>query len=163
MAKYKKMISLGFVLKDIGPNQMAYTCISNANKWLEDNYGIAPVIFFEEVAVPCIEPDFARYNIHSVSHYYGYLVYTDIDSFFSTKSISPSKKLFYIYDINTLFKDDRFGKILNDNNVIKIFRCSDYLKKIKSLGFKLNDNIVADFNIDDIMKAINNEETRNSK
>lgn len=163
MAKYKKIISLGFVIKDIGPNQMAYTCITNANKWLENNYGVAPVLFFEEVATPCIEPDFARYNIHSTCHYYDYLVYTDIDSFYSTKKISPSKKLFYVYDLNILFKDKRFGKILNDTSIIKIFRSIDYVNKIKSLGFKVNDNIVVDFNIDDIIKVIKNEEARNCK
>jgi hypothetical protein len=154
VAKYKKTVPIGFIIKDLGPNQQSYTCISNTNSWLDKNYGVDPVLFFEEVSVPCVEPKFARYNIYDTSNYYGYLVCTYIDGFFNIKNAVTSKKILYVYDLNTCLKDERFGQILDNKDVIKIFRCEDYLKKIRSLGFKTNDNIVQDFNIDQILKVI---------
>jgi len=162
MAKYKKMTSIAFAIKDLGPNQIAYTCITNLNKWIENNYGVDPVLFFEEIAVPCVEPNCARYHTYNTCQYYGNLIYTDIDTLYNTYKICPAKKIFYIYDIAKNLKDDRFGTLLNDKNIIKIFRTKDYYNKIKSLGFKLDDNIVIDFNIDDIIKVIKNEEARNN-
>lgn len=154
MAKIKKLIPVGFVIKDLGPNQLSYTCITNLNKWLDENYGIDPVLFFEEIAVPCIEPKCARYNIYDTSNYSGTLICTYIDALSNTKNAVTSRKIFYVYDLPSLMKDERFFKLLNDNKILKIFRCQDYFDKIAKLGFKLKPYIVDDFNINQILQVI---------
>lgn len=148
LKKCKNLIQIGFVLQDLGPNQLAYTCISSINKYLDNNYGIDPVLFFQEQSMPCLQPKCARYNVYDTSYYYGNLITTTIDTTVNTRNARVCQKFYYIYELEYLKNKEnkvKFDTIMNDNTIVKFTRCLDFLQQLRNDGYEINGTIVNDF------------------
>lgn len=157
LRKCKNLISVGFVVSDLGPNQIAYTCMSSISKYLDDNYGIDPVLFFEEQSMPCLPPKCARYNIYDTSYYYGNLITTNIKTTLSATNAKLCKKFYYIYDLEYLRNEENkknFDIIMSDNTIVKFTRCLDFLKQLRNDGYNINGTIVNDFDLKSIHNII---------
>lgn len=92
-------MKIGFVLNNLGPNQLAFDLIRSANEALKDP-GLDVVLFYEESRRPCLTPHFAIMPAVESWGYDGVLVATDRST---ARKVIPSpaasKKYFLVYDL----------------------------------------------------------------
>ena len=149
--------NIGFLLDDIAPSQVAYSCIFNSNQYLAKNNDLTVCLFYDNMTYPCTYPLFPRFHSRDCVGFDGLLVSTSLESSNFLKQNHRAKKVFYIQDIE--WERARGQKldlsILYDESIIKICRSKDHLEYIKSgckdktfkTPINLVDTIVSDFDI----------------
>lgn len=153
----KGRTQIGIVMNDIGANQLAYTFITNTNEWQKDNFGIDFCIFTQEYASPCIEPNFARFNIFDSSYFGGHLITTSAQTFLNTQNAVKSKRYFYVNYLEYLrdeSKKDLYKEIMHDDSVVKILRSKDYADPLGISTKKYH--VLEDFNIKQLISIVQN-------
>ncbi len=152
---------IGFVISNLASAQIPYVCISSSNQWLSNNISANISIFYEDTYVPCIAPEFSRFHIKDTALFKGHLINTSLKTLLSTKNAHRCKRYYYINDlefIRTNEYNDVLESIIKDDNIVKFTRCKDYYSYLTNNGWKINDIIVKDFNINKILEIINNNE-----
>lgn len=96
-------MKLGVLLDNLGPTQLAYYLIRNANALLAAEPLSDVLAFYEHLVKPCAPPHFATMQTSEVWGFDGVAVATS----FATAQLllhcpTPSKKLFYVWDIEWL-------------------------------------------------------------
>ncbi len=150
---------IGFIFNDFTATQAAYTFITNTNHWLKENFGSSICAFYEENSYPCVPILFPRFGTSEISSFQGHIISTSFETTKTLLGANRAKKYYYIDDIEYIrpwFKDKSlFDKILNDNNIIKLFRAEDHYNKFVEDGYKIQKRIVVDYDINTILKVIN--------
>jgi hypothetical protein len=87
---------IGFVLRDLGPSQLAYALIRELNA----ASGCDPYVFWEEPRRPCVTPRFACMPVVDAWSFDGPLVATTLSTANKVRAIpAASPKLFYVWDL----------------------------------------------------------------
>ena len=95
------MNSIGFIVPNLGPNQLAYQAILVANKLSRADYDIS--FFFHERLQPCTDLLVASMHISEIHGYHGVLVSTNLETTkYSLNVINDIPRIFYINDIEWL-------------------------------------------------------------
>ena len=143
---YKKKI--GILVDNLGGNQIAYSLIRNVNEYLKDNIDTDIIAFFDNLAAPCIDLNFASMQLSEAYGFDGIVISTNIST--TEKMLrfpSPKRKLYYLYDLDWVLQENKSFEHLKTiylNNNIELFSngatYNNLIKKIwKEPVFILND------------------------
>jgi hypothetical protein len=151
---------VGFAIDSLAAGQISFTCVENTNKWLASNFGVNFSIFYEQNALPCVSPQFARFHIRDAIGFEGDLIATSYNTLKSIKGATRSKRYYYINDIEwwrPWFKDsiNEIKALSQDDSIVKFCRSQDHRDRLLDMGFEVSPIIVEDFNIDKILEIIN--------
>ena len=100
-------------------------------------------------------------NTTELPYFDGTLIATSISTCLTAiKSISPSKKIFYVWDLewmrNTGRNYEHSIQAFIDKSVVLVARSESHAKAIKNYCNKTPSCIAEDFNIEKMMEVINN-------
>ncbi len=93
------MNKVGFLLKDIGNNQLAYDLVTSINRMSKDKkHDYTFTLFTENVETPSVNPKCPVMNAAEIWSYDGTVVATSMATAVKLiKSIGPKKKYLYVY------------------------------------------------------------------
>ena len=152
-------MQLGVLLDSIGSNQKGIMTTLSLNK-LEtlDEYWDA-IVFYLEFSDVLIKPNFALMNMSELYGFKGVGIATDLrTSEILEKSFGPSKKFFYIWDLEwTMIQQDfkRISNIYLHPEIELIARSNDHAKEITNC-WKKPYAIVENFQYERIIEVITN-------
>lgn len=93
-------MKLGFIVNNLGPSQLAYYLVKNLNDMVANRPELDAVIFYENVAKPCLQPRFAAMQALEAWGYNGVVTATTLSSAERLLSCpSPARKFFYVWDL----------------------------------------------------------------
>ena len=155
MQKHKKIAVL---LESLTSSQLSYCAIKNINEHLEKGDSDF-VALFENGGPTIIQPQFAVMPVNELWSFDGVAIATNVSTAMSlSKSFSPIKKLFYVWDLEwtrvTGRDYENIVKPFLDKNLILIARSEDHAKAIENYCNRKGDHIVEDFNIEQLIKVI---------
>lgn len=155
MQKHKKIAVL---LESLTSSQLSYCAIKNINEHLEDSDNDF-VALFENGGPTIIQPQFAVMPVNELWSFDGVAIATNVSTAMSlSKSFSPIKKLFYVWDLEWARATGRdyenLIKPFLDKDLILIARSEDHAKAIENYCNRKVDHIVEDFNIEQLIKVI---------
>lgn len=105
---------LGIIVNNLGPNQLAYYLINTGNKFVNDGEKDL-TLFFHDLMPECANPLFGIMNLAEVYSYNGPVVATNINN--ASRLLEypgPSKKVFYVWDLEWLRMPNKQYEQLND-------------------------------------------------
>ena len=160
--KESKM-KIGLILENTSSSQLAFFAISNMNKFASDNYEDDLVLFFENAVPHVIQPSFACMNSSEIWNFDGVLVSTSVsNTLLSVSAIAPKKRYFYVWDLEWTRprgKNYEYNiSAYSDKDVSLIARSDDHAKAIKNYCNRDVCGIVSNFNLNQLMDVINNEQ-----
>lgn len=156
-------MNIGISVHDLIPSQLSYFLTKNINDKCSDSIEHDFVIFFENLSGKIIEPNFGMMNTTEVWSFQGHLITTSISTTMTAiKSMSPAKKYFYVWDLEWL-RD--LGKNFEynipafiDEDINLIARSKTHARAIKNYCNRDVVGIVEDFNLDQLIGAIEQNE-----
>jgi hypothetical protein len=149
---------VGFAVEDLCSSQTAYTLVYNCNEYLRKDYKLNLSIFYQEQWFPSLKPEFAQYHIAEAVAFSGHLIATSVNTAFSIKNATRSKRYYYIYDLENLrpsCNQEYWDLVMNDDQIVKFTRSEDYLEYLRLAGYDVNPVVVPSFDIDKILEIIN--------
>lgn len=93
-------MKLGFCVRDLGPSQLSYCLVKNANALLRDRPTLDIIAFFETPTPACLPANFAQMPLSEGWGYDGVMVATTFGT--AKKLLSfpgPLAKCFYVWDL----------------------------------------------------------------
>lgn len=154
--KIDKHLAIGFILNNLGRNQVAYTCISAINRYNNDSFGLNLNIFFKEQETPCINPVCGRFHARDSLLFNGHLIATDLENVKILNGVHLSHKYFYINNLPSILNNKHLSDpILKDKTITKFCRSKDYRDELLKLQYDISDCVVEDFNMNQILELIN--------
>ena len=156
-------MKLGTLIEDTSANQLSYYVIRNLNLATSDNEDEDFVVFFENATPNVIQPAFAVMNSSEIWNFDGVLVSTSVsNTLLSVSAIAPKKRYFYVWDLEWTRprgKDYEYNiSAYSDKDVSLIARSDDHAKAIKNYCNRDVCGIVSNFNLNQLMDVINNEQ-----
>ena len=156
-------MKIGISVNDLIPSQLSYYLTKNINEKCSDSVDHDFVIFFENLSGKITEPNFGMMNTTEIWSFQGHLITTSISTTLTAiKSMSPSEKYFYVWDLEWL--RDR-GKNFEynipafiDKDIKLIARSETHAKAIKNYCNRDVIGIVEDFNLDQLIGVIKENE-----
>ena len=101
-------MSIGILLNNVGPGQLAYYSIRAINHWVKANPRSEVVLFYSNMTPSCLSANCAIMHYKEAYSYDGTVISTDLES--SLKLLSfpgPKRKLFYVCDLEWLRQKPR--------------------------------------------------------
>ena len=96
-------MKLGVLLRDLGPTQLAFHFIQNANRWLVDHPRDDIIAFVERHIQPVIRPNFAQMPLLEAYQYDGVVIATNLATAAKLAHFpGPSARAFYSWDLEWL-------------------------------------------------------------
>ena len=150
---------IGFLIEATSASQLSFNLIKNINNYIEDNGGDF-VVFFEVSTSNILTPNFALMSVNEIWSFEGSLIATNVSTAISMrKCFAPKNKLFYVWDLEWTRqhgKDFEFiVQAFTDPNIKLIARSEEHAKAIKNYCNRDVENIVNDFNLEKIVRIIN--------
>ncbi len=150
-------MTVGFVTQKLGTSQLAYKLCETANGLITED-DIDAIVFHDEWDLVPIPPRFMMLQKQHMWSYEGVLIATDIRSAEQViKSPGPSKKYFYIWNLEWLymtgFKNARLSQVYQHPQLELIVR-SKYHYDLVSQCWKTPSFIIEDFNKNEFAKII---------
>lgn len=142
------MKKVGVCIQDLGPSQLAYDFIRNANQTLQNRYDLSIFAFYENLTRCVMGPSFGTFNLTEVFGFDGVLITTSLILTHQTlKFPRPSKRIYYVNDIEWgKGIPVEFCQSVFRSGVELVARCEDYAKLVEN-----NFNVpckVSDFNVE---------------
>lgn len=153
----KGIKQIALLIDNLGPSQTAVSTIIETNDLIEKTAAVCPSIYYLQSYRPCIESKAAKFNSVNISSFVGDAIALDLSSLQSLDRAVRSRKYWYITDICFLFDGtfSQYEKYLLDDNIIKFTRSNDYLVELLKRGYKIDDTIIDDFNLETILEVLN--------
>ena len=156
-------MNIGILVRDLVPSQLSYFLIKNVNQKCSESVDHDFVVFFENLSGKIIEPNFGMMNTTEVWSFEGHLITTTISTTLTAiKSMSPSQKYFYVWDLEwlrDLGKNFEYNiKAFIDEDINLIARSETHAKAIKNYCNRDVVGIVDDFNLEELIGVIKNNE-----
>lgn len=153
------MFKLGIYLDNLGINQLAYSVITNTNKFLERNYKFDITIFYEDAVRTILPCNFSTMPSLELFGYRGTVIATSIDTAKNLISIPSIKnKFFYVYEIEWLTalnkNAEKILEIYKDEN-LKLISRSECYKQLLEKMWQKDVKIADDFDIERILEIVN--------
>ena len=154
-----KSNQIGFIVDDVSASQLSFNLIKNINEYSKDSHDDF-VVFFENSTSSILNPNFSLMSSSEIWSFDGCLFATNISTAMSMrKCFAPKKKLFYVWDLEWTRRHGRdfeFAiQIFSDLNIELIARSNDHAKAIENYCNRKVKNIVSDFNIEKLVRIIN--------
>jgi hypothetical protein len=103
-------MNTGFLVNNLGSNQLAYYLIRNINQYLDRENPTDIIIFYEQLTRPCFIPNCAVMYTQEAWSYDGVVIATNLST--AEKLLrfpSPKKKYFYVWDLEWLRHSGKFS------------------------------------------------------
>ena len=101
----QKHSSVGVVVPNLGPNQLAYFVIKSANKIV--NYDVT--LFYENMALPCMDLKVPMMGINEIWPYRGTLIATSLETAIRiNKVVGSIRRIFYVNDLEWIRNKTNF-------------------------------------------------------
>ena len=154
-----KSKQIGFLVGDVSASQLSFNLIKNINEYSEDSRDDF-VVFFENSTSSILNPNFSLMSLNEIWSFSGYLFATNIATALSMqKCFAPKKKFFYVWDLEWTRphgRDFEYSvQVFLDPNTTLIARSEDHAKAIENYCNRKVKNIVNDFNIEKLVRIIN--------
>jgi hypothetical protein len=149
-------VSLGIILNNYGPNDIAYQVIKAINIYR----GFKDVaLFYENIMRPCITPTTSLVHIYGLSNYSHPVITFDIET---TKTaldtIGPTAYYLYVWNLEWLHKTanyEYYDKVYNDKRINLIVRSKEQEEVLfNNFGVKIA-HIMPKFNLNKILEITN--------
>ena len=103
-----KVTKLGILLNNFCHNQLAYQTLKSVANYYNHN-GTADITLFQEVPIiPIIQPHTAIMFPNEVYEFDGTLVITNLNHIpVAEKAIGPTKKIFYVWDLEWIYMQQK--------------------------------------------------------
>jgi hypothetical protein len=130
-------LRLGIALKDLGPSQLAYYLVRNANRFLAQTSGVDVIAFVAAQASRPLPANFAVMPTYEMWGYDGVVVATDFSSAqLLQSSPAPCRKFFYVWDLEWcrphLYRPYRqWADVYRDKDLTLLARGPDHARAIE--------------------------------
>tara|TARA_R110000765_G_scaffold353664_1_gene443587 strand:- start:421 stop:951 length:531 start_codon:yes stop_codon:yes gene_type:complete len=154
---YKPRKSVGVILDNLGQNQVAFDVMWDIESFLPNSTEV--VIFSQDWNRPVITPPT---GVHHISGLYGYkgkvVAFTPQSVDDCLRCGTTDSILWYIYnphEINTC-PPEFIGKVMSNDNIIKVCRSENHRKLIKNLfpHATIEEKIIENFDIKRLIKVL---------
>jgi hypothetical protein len=146
------VIKIGVVLNDTLLNQQSFLIINQLNA-LVRNPDCDAVLFCENKTPTCIPPEVPIMNVADISKFDGLLIATNLNNAeMVMKCISPSKKIFYVWELEWLRgKQDFERNVATYRRLPLVARSDDHAKAIFNYCNEPVTSVIPLFNIGEII------------
>lgn len=150
---------LGVALRSFSTNQVACDFVENANRFLKEFYKADIVGFFEEEGYFTLEPKFACMHLNELWGFHYPVVATSLNTASDLiKNPSPTKKLFYVYDLEWISFEQkdfvRLAEVYRHSDLEIICRSESHKKIFENCWNRSVKHIIDKFDIDKLLKVI---------
>tara|TARA_R110002020_G_scaffold276503_3_gene491850 strand:- start:2825 stop:3298 length:474 start_codon:yes stop_codon:yes gene_type:complete len=155
----QKNNQVGFLVEDTSSSQLAFNLIKNINRYIQDSNDDF-VAFFENSTPNLLTPNFALMSLNEIWSFEGSLIATSVCTALSMqKCFAPKNKMFYVWDLEWTRESGRdfefIIKAFTDKNTRLIARSKEHAKAIENYCNRSVQYIVSDFNIEKLVRIIN--------
>lgn len=160
-----KIKRIGFLFKDLAPNQLVYQVIKSGNELLKttDHYDLC--VFYRNFSVSVLEANFATMTAYEAFNYSGIMVATDLQSasnIVKWPGPNQNKMYFYVNDLEWIRFRDRmpYEDLANIymNPKLNLIARSDTHKEIIESVWRPVTAVVENGNVFDFVKVVFDEE-----
>lgn len=141
------MRNIGISVPHLGPSQLSTFAILFANKLFKTEFDCT--LFYRDVATHCMQINAGCMTLSEIWGFRGTLITTSLyDTQFALNSISPGKKIFYVWDLEFLRNEKDFMKNMSifRNPYLQIAaRSQSHASVIENYCNRRPDMIVEDF------------------
>src|SRR5207302_338668 len=124
-------MKIGVAVRDLGPSQLNYSLVRQANALLAVNPTLDLTVFYEHHVRPCLPLAFASMLIQEMWSYDGPVVATTLST--AEKALrcpGPPRVLFYQWDLDWLrlgpFRHGRLAQFYREPRLTPLVRCIDH-------------------------------------
>ena len=157
------MVSIAAVVGDISTSQNSFFMIKEFNKLIED-VRFSTSVFFQRPSVPPVKPFFACRGVTYLSSYHGVAIATGMqEAQVLLNSGNASDKYLYVWDLEWIDNPmmfDQAMKIMRDKRLKIIARSESHAVAIDNFCNKKPIGIVSDWNAEQLIRLVKNENDR---
>lgn len=151
-------MNLGFVINNIGPNQLAFDLIHQINLIGRTNVEVSCSLFIQNIIEPCVVPNCAVYNISEIMSFDGVMVATDFDTCEKMlKTTNQALKIFYLWELEWIRNPDKFltyQSILRTKGLVIFSRSEQYAKQLEEYAGVKSHAIQPTLNVAQLIQNI---------
>lgn len=145
-------MKLGIALDNLGHSQLAFYAIRNINALLAEGREHEVVVFYQELATPCITPRFAAMPIQEAFGFDGPLVATSYTTAEAVRGFPSSpRKLWYAWDLDWLRLAQKdygsLARVYRDPRLSVLARSADHAQAIEGVWLRPVAGVVPDFDL----------------
>lgn len=143
---------IGIILNNLGPNQKAYFAIRQANL-LHSKYDIS--LFIENMMPVCADVISPILSLNEIWPFRGTLIATDIEGALRlSKLTNPSRKIFYVYDLEWIRNKTNFIYNVNafqDEKITLVARSAEHASLIERYSNRKVEKINPYFDLEEMI------------
>jgi hypothetical protein len=153
------MQKLGIALANVGPSHLSYRVIRGVNEIMRTSHDTDIILFYEQLAQPCVPPLCSLMHINEVWGFDGQVIATNINTASKlVRSPGPSKKIFYCWDLDWLRiqqkQYEQLHSIYSNPQLQLVARSVDHQKLLVDLWGAKNVPVIEDFELPRLIEMI---------
>jgi hypothetical protein len=156
-----KIKKIGFVLDNLGPNQLAYQLIKSGNILAEQSDKVDVVLFYRNFAPIVTPPSIAIFTVYDAFNYDGDLVVTNIqDAMSATRWPGPNRHNIYWYlqnlewlQLRNAMAYEEYAKVYLNPKLRLVCRSQDHYDIVNAV-WRTPYAIVEDGNVNKFLEVI---------
>lgn len=156
-------MKLGIILPDLGPSQLTYYLVRNANALLLAEPTCDVVAFFENQVPIALPANFACMPVYEAWGYNGMLVATTFRTAQKAqKCPSPRRKLYYVWDVEWLRPRTpappsyrEWAKVYRDPTLALLARSAEHATLIEQCWNRPVAGVVDNLNLTQLLEVVN--------
>ena len=151
-------MKLGILLNNLGPSQLAFNAICEANKYAASGKHAA-FLFYERQALPCLKLGVASMQIAEAWNFDGVTIATDLSTAIKlAKFPSPKEKFFYVWDLewmrNGVQPYEVYASIYRNPSYKLLARSQSHKQVIESCWNRSVHAIIDDFSFEELNESL---------
>jgi hypothetical protein len=146
------MIKLGFMIDNLGTNQLANSLINSGNSFLKNNSQSDLIIFRQNIMPNCVQPNFGIMDTAEAYNYDGVVVATSLSTAdYLIRCPGPCKKLYYIWDLEWVSHSQKiyeiFEAVYNSTELEIVCRSEEHAHFVNTCWNKRDIKIIEDADV----------------
>lgn len=152
-------MKLGLAVNNLGPSQLTYYLVKNANAALAANPTLDIAAFFETPVAPALAANFATMPMYEAWGYDGVLIATTFETARKSQAcMSPAARLFYVWDLEWVRPHARrsyreWASVYRDLSLSLLVRSEEHARVVERCWNRPVLAVVDDVNIDQILEV----------
>lgn len=111
---------LALLVDNLGPSQLAYEVLFEANKWSAENRPIS--VYYQDRVPPCTPANFFTAHLHHAWNFQGAVISTSLSTTHQLKNFcGPSRRIYYCQDAEWMRSGADFNQLrelLKDTEIV---------------------------------------------
>lgn len=150
-SSFNDIPNVGIVLDNLGPNQLAYFVIKNAN---QNSRSVPITLFYQNLALPCLDTNIPVMCVNEIWPFKGKLIATSIETAIAVNNVvSEVDRYFYVNDLEWIRgKSDFIHNMQAFHSNIQIFaRSKEHAQIIENYSNRKVIKILPYFDVKEIV------------